>query len=415
MSAMRERPSTATRPIRVLLALVLGACSSGCGTDSTCPDGQLEGNDGACVEPGCGNGIKEAGESCDDGNQDDNDGCTSLCRPGGLCGNGILDETVGEQCDDTNQILHDGCDDICVLEEPTFTMLTPAGDLPTPRAGHAMAYDAERDEHILFGGEDATGVLADTWRWNGDAWARLAPASAPTPRRDHRMVYDASSKELLLVGGFDGSGTALDDVWSWTGESWVALDEQPAPPARGLHQMAYDDDTDSLLLFGGLDGAGGSPLGDMWSHDADGWHAVTPSPLPPARARHAMSYDQRLAVVVLYGGEGEAGALQDTWVFDGSSWTEMSDVPAPLAGPLAVAAFHGARYRVDLFSEQVDDPADAVGSWTGARWRKSDSIAQVSQSNGFTVSYDSARLESIIFGGETDGTLSNTTWSYRYE
>ena len=36
----------------------------------------------------CGNGIKEAGEQCDDGNLDNNDSCTSACRYP-VCGNGI--------------------------------------------------------------------------------------------------------------------------------------------------------------------------------------------------------------------------------------------------------------------------------------------------------------------------------------
>jgi cysteine-rich repeat protein len=31
--------------------------------------------------PACGNGIEEAGEACDDGNDDDLDGCTRTCKP----------------------------------------------------------------------------------------------------------------------------------------------------------------------------------------------------------------------------------------------------------------------------------------------------------------------------------------------
>lgn len=37
--------------------------------------------EGACVEGGCGNGVVEAGEMCDDGNDDEDDGCTSACEP----------------------------------------------------------------------------------------------------------------------------------------------------------------------------------------------------------------------------------------------------------------------------------------------------------------------------------------------
>ena len=39
-------------------------------------------------DPVCGNGVQEQGESCDDGNIIDNDGCSSTCALEGFCGNG---------------------------------------------------------------------------------------------------------------------------------------------------------------------------------------------------------------------------------------------------------------------------------------------------------------------------------------
>jgi cysteine-rich repeat protein len=45
----------------------------------------------------CGDGIRDTGEDCDDGNSSDNDSCTSLCRAN-VCGDGYL-QTGAEQCD----------------------------------------------------------------------------------------------------------------------------------------------------------------------------------------------------------------------------------------------------------------------------------------------------------------------------
>ena len=42
-------------------------------SNHTCP------NIPNCVLEGCGNGIVERGEECDDGNTIDNDGCSSNC------------------------------------------------------------------------------------------------------------------------------------------------------------------------------------------------------------------------------------------------------------------------------------------------------------------------------------------------
>ena len=52
-----------------------------------------------CRIVGCGDGIVDAGEECDDGNGIDNDGCTNACtRP--KCGDSIVQTFLGEVCDD---------------------------------------------------------------------------------------------------------------------------------------------------------------------------------------------------------------------------------------------------------------------------------------------------------------------------
>ena len=70
----------------------------------------------ACAgqEVRCGNGTVDPGEECDDGNQDNSDGCTRFCRRS-VCGDGIVSET-SEQCDDRNTESGDGCDPSCRRE-----------------------------------------------------------------------------------------------------------------------------------------------------------------------------------------------------------------------------------------------------------------------------------------------------------
>ncbi len=63
---------------------------------------------------GCGNGTVEPGEECDDGNPENDDGCTVLCTfP--RCGDGLLDRST-EECDDRNAEPGDGCDPNCWRE-----------------------------------------------------------------------------------------------------------------------------------------------------------------------------------------------------------------------------------------------------------------------------------------------------------
>src|SRR5262245_6701980 len=63
---------------------------------------------GVCVAAGCGNGVLEADEVCDDGNQTSGDGCRADCRKVEMCGDAIVDEA--EACDDGNANAADGCD-----------------------------------------------------------------------------------------------------------------------------------------------------------------------------------------------------------------------------------------------------------------------------------------------------------------
>jgi cysteine-rich repeat protein len=136
-----------------------------CDESADCPAGQtcnLTPNPNVCVMAGCGNGVLDAGEGCDDGNTTANDGCNAVClkelgqnclvdmvcasgfcdpdgnlcacdstadcpvpnvcntvanpnmcvAPG--CGNSVVD--TGEGCDDGNMIPGDGCNAVCLIE-----------------------------------------------------------------------------------------------------------------------------------------------------------------------------------------------------------------------------------------------------------------------------------------------------------
>jgi cysteine-rich repeat protein len=92
----------------------------GGGTEQ-CDDGNTAGGDGCSttcqleVEPGCGNGVVEAGEQCDDGNGSNTDACLDDEAAGGTCqtatcGDGFVWVGV-ESCDDGNGNNNDLCPD----------------------------------------------------------------------------------------------------------------------------------------------------------------------------------------------------------------------------------------------------------------------------------------------------------------
>lgn len=75
-------------------------------------DGGADGGDAAVVT--CPNGSVDLGESCDDGNMVNGDGCQNDCTFTALCGNHVVE--TGEQCDDGNNKSGDGCSGLCLTE-----------------------------------------------------------------------------------------------------------------------------------------------------------------------------------------------------------------------------------------------------------------------------------------------------------
>jgi cysteine-rich repeat protein len=137
-----------------------------CGScDTACPGGMVCTNS-LCVEPPaqCGDGILQAGETCDDGNTVNGDGCSaacqveagyqcsgqpSVCLPIAVCGNGIKD--IGEGCDDGNTVSGDGCSATCQVETGYQCSGTPS--LCMPFCGDGIIAGPEQCDGMNFGGK----------------------------------------------------------------------------------------------------------------------------------------------------------------------------------------------------------------------------------------------------------------------
>src|SRR5262245_41617024 len=66
-------------------------------------------------------------------------------------------------------------------EEPNWSLKTPA-DTPISRNFPGMTFDGTRREIVLFGGNNGSAVLNDTWIWDGTNWTQKNPLKSPTPR-----------------------------------------------------------------------------------------------------------------------------------------------------------------------------------------------------------------------------------------
>ncbi|HEY4220039.1 MAG TPA: kelch repeat-containing protein, partial [Myxococcota bacterium] len=140
---------------------------------------------------------------------------------------------------------------------------------PPARSALGLAYDADRDEVVLFGGIGDDGVTADTWVLRDDgSWHQLNPVHAPPGRFQHAMSASESSdgkSRVLLVGGVVGGGNA-HDAWEWRGGgSDVAAHIFRAPfSAAGVIGASVS----SIDVAGASSAAAGTVEVRVWAHGA---------------------------------------------------------------------------------------------------------------------------------------------------
>ncbi|NTV62184.1 MAG: hypothetical protein HGA65_01435 [Oscillochloris sp.] len=65
--------------------------------------------------------------------------------------------------------------------------------------------------------------------------------------------------------------------------------------------MVYDEARGQVVLFGGR-GYGGEYLNDTWTWDGNSWTQLNPANSPTARSRHSMAYAATEQRIILFGG-----------------------------------------------------------------------------------------------------------------
>jgi cysteine-rich repeat protein len=366
-------------------ALLGEACDDG-DANSLAPDAACRLD---CQFPSCGDLVVDPGrgETCDDGNHLAGDGCRPDCKSSGACGNGVVDGAEGEACDDGNQRGGDGCAASCQPE--ALSWRDDGAARPPARSHAAIGYDQARGRVVLFGGNGTGDVLLDdTWEWDGGGWHQIATATRPSMRLASRMAYDARRGRLVLFGGSGPLGNQAD-TWLYDGASWTLLDTTSSPPGRAGHGLVYDAGRDRIIAFGGY---GATVLADTWELDGDTWLDRAPAEAPAARTQVAMAYDPIRGRSVLHGGFGDGVTYGDTWTWDGTSWTSLG-----AAGPGAMGA------HVMTFDVAAGLPLLYTG---GSTWSLVDdtwiyrAVATPYAGPYATMTYDVARAQAVVFGGQ---------------
>tara|TARA_R110002096_G_scaffold400674_1_gene597318 strand:- start:3174 stop:4700 length:1527 start_codon:yes stop_codon:yes gene_type:complete len=242
-----------------------------------------------------------------------------------------------------------------------WTNLSADGNPAAPgnRFRQAMAFDANGNRLVIFGGSSAPGLTSsDGWAFDlgTNTWSSIPNSNpgttGPSDRYDAKMAFDPASGLVVLFGGdgpTSGAGDRLNDTWLLAGNTWIPTTPANAPSARSLFTMTsrsapYND----VILVGGQDSAG-VRQNDTWRWDgtASNWVQITPInatvPVTFGGGNDSV-YDSVRQVVVIINGTGTGIAPSN--LTGAGGWTSEYDC----------VTNEWRAYGADLTDQGADDP-----------------------------------------------------------
>lgn len=166
------------------------------------------------------------------------------------------------------------------------------------------------------------GSAATTTTPGVNASATPTQVAWPSAMDNPTAAWDPASGLTLVAG--DAGGRNIE-LWGWDGSAWTQLDDGrgTAPSARDDIHLVADPSRGVVWLHGGR-GGGGTARNDTWRWDGESWTEAVPNDAdgaPPARTHPVMGWDPASERVLLQGGiDASESFLRDTWAWDGAHW-----------------------------------------------------------------------------------------------
>lgn len=259
----------------------------------------------------------------------------------------------------------------------------------------------------------------DTLSFDSRGWSLSVPAPGDAaPPFSFSQVYDVARKRVTRF--------VESDMWTWDGSRWsVAQPRGAKPSARAVGLTVYDPDRERVVLVGGLSRLG-APLNDTWLWDGTDWTEVETKGITPRITSLDLRDYQRIydttrkRVVIL----AAVGAKFSTYLFDGIGWTLVATPSPPFRSGSAFVWDETSRAGY-LFGGTAPDGTDQsdMWRWDGDVWTevtpKAPALSPTPRSlraTGKMVS-DVAHGALVVFGGSSSpsNTLLEDTWVWNVQ
>lgn len=253
-------------------------------------------------------------------------------------------------------------------------------------------------------GRDTTSMTT-TWKWNGARWN--AVRSDLPVGIGGAMVYESHLRKIVqLAGGITGIPYTM---WGYDSTGWAQIQVTVPSPGLDIALLSWDPPRHQLVALV----AETTERSSTWTFDGVTWTKAATAVNPPARRRGGMAYDNNTSSVVLYGGDrivaGSGPQLNDTWTWDGTTWTEKHPATTP-GGCEAQLAYDAAASQMALLC-QGQSSGVTMWSWTSGTWARQHPNVVPLESYSLYMTYDAVRGELVYFG-QPKGSPGSQTWTY---
>ncbi|MGE5183616.1 MAG: hypothetical protein ACM31C_16205, partial [Acidobacteriota bacterium] len=174
----------------------------------------------------------------------------------------------------------------------------------------------------------------------------------------------------------------------------------PVPPGRAGAAMAFDANIGHVIMFGGAEASGGgSTVAETWVWDGTNWTQLAPATSPGNRGGARMAFDSAHKYVLMYGGQPASGTADNhVWAWSGSNWSDLGTSTGPATGwDVSSLTFDANVGKIVAW----DGTAGTTYEWSGSAWTAVAAATPTTTRSYLTMTYDAVRKQVVLFGGGT--------------
>lgn len=200
-----------------------------------------------------------------------------------------------------------------------------------PNGLSSMGFVRFEDKFLLFGGQDATGVVDNVliYEINYDQWL----TGEKFPEKLNHFLAILMGEKIFIPGGLDPEGNSKNSLWIYDprNNSWNQGKELPY--AVGAYSaVSYEG---KLYLFGGYDGEKYLDTVLMYDPESEEWVNYGTLPFPSGYSSAVVLG----GAIHLFGGKNETGVLDEHLIYypqrensSENAWVESALLPEPRHG-----------------------------------------------------------------------------------